>query len=86
MEKARIQLAIAIAAEAKFTPVERRKYYLDTADQMRKFIKQLRSAGQDESPTCEQWRRALERIKQLPAEGRALELCRILRKILEGGA
>jgi hypothetical protein len=82
IERARTQLAVAIAAEAKSTPLKRRQYYLDTADQMRRFAGKLRSADSDLPPGHSDWHHAFEAIRQLPTKDRAMRLCQILRDIV----
>ena len=81
-ERARTQLAVAIAAEAKSTPLKRRQYYLDTADQLRQFVKKLRKMDGESAPEHPEWQRALESIKYLPLEGRARRLCQVLQDIV----
>ena len=68
-ERVRTQLAIAIAAEAKWTTLERKKYYLETADA-------------EELTGHPEYYRALRTIRQLPVQERALRLCQILRDIM----
>jgi hypothetical protein len=80
-ERARTQLAVAIAAEAKSTPLKRRQYYLDTADQMRRFARKLRAKDAELPPGHTDWQRVFETIRQLPVEGRALRLSQMLREI-----
>lgn len=82
IESARTQFAVAIAAEAKSTPPERWQYYLDTADRMRWFMRRLRTADEEALPECQRWRRILQTVKQLPAEGKASRLCKIFRDIV----
>lgn len=82
LEWARTQLAIAIAAEAKWTTLERRQYYLETADQMRWFIRKLRTSDNQALLEYPDWHHALRAIRQLPVQGRALRLCQILRDIV----
>jgi len=62
--------------------MERRQYYLETADQMRWFIRRLRTSDSKELSEHPEWHRALRAIRQLPAQGRALQLCQILRDIV----
>ncbi len=81
-ERVRTQLAIAIAAEAKWTTLEKRKYYLETADRLRWFIRRLRTADGKELTEHPEWYRALRAIRQLPVQERALRLCQILRDIM----
>jgi hypothetical protein len=81
-ERARTQLAVAIAAEAKSTPLKRRQHYLDLADQLRRFVKNLRKTDSELTRENPDWQRALETIRYLPLEGRARRLCQILEDIL----
>ncbi len=84
-EAARTQLAVAIAAETKSTPLKQRQYYLETADRMREFTKRLRATDEITLPLAHDWRRALEKIKQLPVEDKAFRLCEIFHEILRHG-
>ncbi len=43
LERARSRFAVAIAAESKMTPAARLRQYVETDDQMRRYLKQLRS-------------------------------------------
>jgi len=81
LERARTRLAVAIASETKSTPPDRWRYYLDTSDRMRRFIKRLR-AGSGELQEHPDWERALEALRRLPPQGKASQLCRILRDIV----
>jgi hypothetical protein len=81
-ERARTLLAIAIASEAKTTPLKRRQYYLDTAEQMRRFARRLRTAEGELAKDSPDWQRDLETIRQLPVDGRAMKLCQILKDIV----
>lgn len=81
-ERVRTHLAVAIAAEAKWTTLERREYYFETADRLRWFIRRLRAADAKELAEHPEWYRALKAIRQLPDQGRALRLCQILREIM----
>jgi hypothetical protein len=82
LEWARIQLAIAIAVESKSTPLERRQYYLDTADQVRRYVRRLRAAGGGTGAETENWHRTLESIRQMPNQCKASQLCQVLRDIV----
>jgi hypothetical protein len=82
LESARTKLSVAIALESKSTPRERWRYYLDTADHIGRFIKKLRKADLDSKPVSQGWMRALDILKHLPAQNRALRLCQILREIV----
>lgn len=83
LESARTHLAVAIAAEAKSTPIQRWQYYLDTSYRLCCFVRQLRKS---ESALCLQYRiliRALDSLRGLPIHGDALQLCKILRGLVE---
>lgn len=87
LESARTRLAIAIAAESKMTPVGRWQYYLETAEQIRLQVKDLRAAGCDRPTGQRRWHGALEELQNLhlsPCEGHseAQLLCRKLRAVL----
>jgi hypothetical protein len=45
MERARSRLAVAIAAETKRTSRERWRHYLETADRIRRCVRQIRQGG-----------------------------------------
>jgi hypothetical protein len=82
LESARTRLAVAIAAETKSTPLAQWQYYLDTSDRMRVFIRKLRRQSFDEPPEPEDYMRALEALRRLPIQGKAMRLCRILGEIV----
>jgi hypothetical protein len=82
LESARMRLSVAIATESKSTPRECWRYYLDTADQICRFIKKLRKADFDSKPVSPGWICALDILKHLPAQNKALRLCQILREIV----
>jgi hypothetical protein len=82
LESARTKLAVTIAAETKWTPPDRWHYYLETVDRIRRLLKKLRKVNPDLLNERHDWIRALESLEQLPAQGEALELCRILRPIV----
>ena len=81
LESARTRLAVAIASEAKSTPLDRWQYYLETADKMRRFSKKLRM-GSGALQEREEWMRALEALRRLPVQSKALPLCRMLRELI----
>ncbi len=81
IESARNRLAVAIASETKSTPPDRRQYYLETADRMRRISRKLRKDGAGIPQDRQPWIRALEALNRLPAQSKALPLCRILRDI-----
>lgn len=82
LESARTRLAVAVAAETKSTPPQRWQYYLETADQMCRCLRKLRKPDGDNPAECQDWRQALETLRQLPLHGEALTLCQILRKVV----
>jgi hypothetical protein len=82
LESARMRLSVAIATESKSTPRECWRYYLDTTDQICRLIKKLRNADFDSKPVSQGWVRALDILKHLPAQNKALRLCQILSEIV----
>ncbi len=90
LERARTRLAVAIAAETKATPLERWNYYLETADRMRKCLKQLRTLSRTGTRNQAGWIGALNSLRQLPQRpelrarpGEANLLCQHLRAVLD---
>ncbi len=91
LESARTRLAIAIAAESRCTPLESRRYYLDTEDRMRRCLKELRASEGTGAPDASRCNRALAMLQALPGlvnrktsiEG-AQQLCRLLTDVLTG--
>jgi hypothetical protein len=81
-ESARMRLSVAIASETKSTPRDRWRYYLDTTDQVRRFIRKLRKADLEKLPGSQGWVKALEKLGRLPIQSQALRLCQILRDIM----
>lgn len=73
---------MAIASETKSTPPDRMQYYLDTADKARLFTRSLRRLNGDFVQENNDWAHALEDLRRLPAQGEALQLCRMLRNIV----
>jgi hypothetical protein len=82
LESARTMLSIAIALESKSTPRERWRYYLDTSDHVSRCVKRLRKADFDSKPVSQGWIRALDILKHIPAQNKALRLCQILSEIV----
>jgi hypothetical protein len=83
LESARTRFAVAIAAESKSTPVDRWRYYLDTADWISRFIRKFRKVNSGAVPENQDWYRALEALKRMPLQnGNASHLCRILRDVV----
>ena len=84
LESVRNRLAIAIASETKSTPPDRYRYYLETADRARRFVKWLRRIDFDLRHERNDWILALEALRKAPAQGEALELCRMLHDVVIG--
>ncbi len=82
LESARMRLSIAIAVETKFTPRDRWRYYLDTTDQVCRFIRKLRNVDSESPQGSQGWVKALDRLDRLPIQMRALRLCQVLRDIM----
>jgi len=82
MESARTRLAVAMAAESKSTTPAAWQYYLETDDQIRRLTKKLRSNGRPSVAGSRECLRALESLRQLSAQAKALGLCRELRQIV----
>jgi hypothetical protein len=82
LESARMRLAVAIASETKSTPPDRRRYYLDTSDRIRRFIKSLRKGDPDVLQQRQAWVQALDALNRLPVHSKALLLCQVLREIV----
>jgi hypothetical protein len=82
LERARTRLAVAMATENRLTPLERRRYYLDTAERMSRFAKKLRSMELDTGPGLKDCARALQTLRHLPVQETALQLCKILGDIV----
>ncbi len=83
LESARTRLAIATAAEAKSTPLDQWRYYLDAADRMRCFIRKLRREDAEAAPKTRDWVHALETLRRLPVHDKAQRLCRTLEDIVK---
>jgi len=83
LESVRTQLAIAMAAETKSTPPPRREYYLETAERTRWFVKRLRQSDAGALQQRQDWIDALESLRGLPAQSRALRVCQLLREVME---
>ena len=82
LESARMRLSVALAMETKSTPRDRRQSYLETADQMSRFIRKLRTAAIDSMPVPQGWICALDMLKNLPDPGKASRLSQILGDIV----
>jgi hypothetical protein len=89
MESARSRLAVAIAAENKTTTRERWRYYLATADRMRKCVSEIRRLHGPGTARHSVWHHALDLLKQpLPSRedersGEAQYICKRLHDVLE---
>ena len=81
-ESARTRLAVAIASERKSTPPDRLQYYMETAEQTRRFMKRLRRANSDIVQERQEWLHALENLRQLPVQDGAVGLCLMLRDLI----
>ncbi len=79
-----MRLAVAIALETRSTPLYRRRYYLDTSDRMRRFVKRLRKGEAGVVQERPAWVQALDTLNRLPAHSRALMLCQLLLDIITG--
>ncbi len=88
MERARSRLAVAIAAETKTTPRERRRDYLETEDRVRRSLRRIRRLHIPGTAGNRHWREALSLLQQpLPpagdeSRGEAMELSRRLEEVL----
>ncbi len=88
IERARSQLAVAIAAESKSTPRDRWHHYLETEDRVRKCVKKMRHRRQPDPVWPRHGLQALNLLKQSLSEGdpnagsRAGQLCRRLYEVL----
>lgn len=90
LEIARGRLAVAMALEAKATPPDRWRYYRETEDRMRRYLKKLRSDRRselEERLDLLELARALKRLPFAPnhsvaRQGEAQQLCQTLREIL----
>ena len=82
LESARMRFSVAMAMEAKSTPRERWQYYLETTHRMVRLIKKLRSTDLDLQRNPSGWDRAVETLCNLPIQGRASRLCKILQDIV----
>jgi hypothetical protein len=88
LERARSRLAVAIAAENKYTPRERWRHYLETEDRMRRCVREIRQSC---NPSLEKQRDCLQVLSLLmqpfpadggEAEGEAQRLCRRCYEVL----
>jgi hypothetical protein len=81
LESVRTRLAVAIACETKSTTPDRRQYYLETADRMRRFTKNLRT-GSGALQERQDWHGALDALRRIPAQTKAFQLCQTLRRLI----
>jgi chromatin segregation and condensation protein Rec8/ScpA/Scc1 (kleisin family) len=84
LESARMRLAVAIALETKSTPPDRRWYYMETSDRMRRFIKSLRKRGSDVLQERQAYIQALDALNRVPVHSKAFLLCQLLCDIVAG--
>jgi hypothetical protein len=90
LETARGRLAVAMAMESKITPPDRWRFYRETEDRMRRYLKKLRSERRpelEERLDLLELARALKRLPFVPNHsvahhGEAQQLCQKLREIL----
>jgi hypothetical protein len=82
LESARTRLAVAIASERKATLPDRLQYYMETAEQTRRFMKKLRRANSDIMQERQEWIHALENLRHLQVQDKAVGICQILRDII----
>jgi hypothetical protein len=82
LESARMRLSVAIAVETKSTPRDRWRYYLDTTEQVSRFIRKFRKADFELPPDSRGWIQALDRLDRLPMQIRAFRFCQLLRDII----
>ncbi len=82
-ESARTRLAVAIAAEAKSTPVQQWQYYLDTSYKICRFVRRLRRLNHGESRQHPSLIRMLKSLESLPVQGDPRQLCKILLELVE---
>ena len=89
MERARSRLAVAIALENKATPRERWQQYLETADRVRRCVREIRGLHNRNPERHLEWFEALSLLKQpLPtpdgdSQGEAQTMCRRMIEVLE---
>lgn len=89
LESARSRLAIAMATERKSTSLERTRYYIETDERTRQWVKRLRTMDRSSRTGRASWIQALEMLKKVPAHsthrsrhGEAQQLCLHLREVL----
>jgi hypothetical protein len=77
-----MRFSVAMAMEAKSTPRERWQYYLETTHRMGRFIKKLRHTDFELQSNPPGVGRAMEMLCNLPIQGRASRLCKMLQDIV----
>jgi hypothetical protein len=82
LEAARTRLAVAVAAETKSTPPERWQYYFEISERTRRLIKGLRNANSEMPLLKQRWTEAIESLKQIPAQSKAAQICKLLGDIV----
>lgn len=82
IEAARTRLAVAVASETKSTPIGRYRYYLETEEQARRCLKRLRQDAGLFLQERPEWADALETLKQIHSQNRALPICETLRNVV----
>ncbi len=89
LEGARTRLAVAIAEETKATPLQRWNYYLETSEQMRRCLKQLRALTSQEIENRTAWPEVLDSLREMSfrqgsssSQIAAHQLCQHLRSVL----
>jgi hypothetical protein len=84
LERARTQLAIAVAAEAKITTLENRLRYVQTEERVRRSVKRLRRGIVLRTARLHIWSLALRALQRFPPEfeggreSRSQRMCRCL--------
>lgn len=83
LETTRMRLSVAAAMEAKSTPRDRLRYYMDTAERAGRLARRLRRrmdlGSEDGLGSCE---KALHALHAIPAQVKASRLCEILGDIV----
>ena len=83
LESARMRFAVAVAAETKSTPLKQWQNYMETADRIRRLIRNLRNEGCTWVSAHNGWIPALNLLRHLPVHDDAQGLCKILGDIME---
>ena len=89
LEEVRTKLAVIMAAETKAMSLERRQYYFETENEVRKCLKTFRTRYQPDKAGTWDWVRLKRLLEGLPERsdtkaksGLAFEFCASLRAIL----